>query len=101
MSSILFWPWVYTRKAMPQSPNMKYECLTYGEALPPPLCLALQKAVNGSQLGLRLCWGGSPTQEIVATPCKEFPHASSGNNTLGTFLDAIRYLLTRLNVQAP
>lgn len=33
---------------MPELPNMKYECLTHGEALPPSLCLVLQKAVNGS-----------------------------------------------------
>lgn len=33
---------------MPELPSMKYECLTYDEALPPSLCLVLQKGVDGS-----------------------------------------------------
>lgn len=33
---------------MPELPSMKYECLTYGETLPPSLCPVLQKAMDES-----------------------------------------------------
>ena len=54
---------------MPELPNIKYECLTYGEVLPPSLCLVFQKAMNGSP---SLLGRVSPhPQGMVATPCIE------------------------------